>query len=126
MKMRTHDDATERYLKIIFGNPWFMCVLTTCLGTLAGWLPTPAPRALTGAAAGALFGFAVGVVHIVELLYHATGARKRLVGAGIGAVTAVGEGLILATPLPYLAVFAVAGLILGATARDWTTHLNFV
>jgi hypothetical protein len=100
--MRTHDDATERYLKIIFGNPWFMCVLTTCLGTLAGWLPTPAPRALTGAAAGALFGFAVGIVHIVELLYHATGARKRLIGAGIGAVTAMrGTGSRYAAALPF-------------------------
>jgi fatty acid desaturase len=124
--MRAHDDATERYLKIIFGNPWFMCVLTTILGTLAGWLPAPALRALIGAAGGALFGFAVGVVHFVEVRYHGTVARKRLISACIGAVTAVGEGLILAKPLPYLAVLAVIGLVLGATARDWTPHLNFV
>jgi hypothetical protein len=61
--MHTHDDATERYLKAILGIPWFMCVLATILGALAGWLPTPAPHALTGVAGGALFGFAVGVVH---------------------------------------------------------------
>lgn len=103
-----------------------MCVLTTASSIGAVWVSlSTTQRNWSRLGAGAVFGLAVGVIHLIEAKIEGKSALKRGLGGFVGLITGCSFALLLYPETGNYFVFGIGGIVLGATARDWAYHVNF-
>jgi peptidoglycan/LPS O-acetylase OafA/YrhL len=108
-------------------NPWAICLLLVILSTGAAWvaLDRSTPGYWRRLSVAAVFGFALGLVHAMEVKSSWRVPVKRLVGAGIGLSFAIFATYILNISQDTAVIAWLVGIGLGVTARNWSQHLTF-
>lgn len=127
MIMNDQKSIIERFLKKIFGNPWLVCILVTLLSSIAVWFALGnASNNWIRIGVGAIFGFSIGIVHVVEVRFKGSVRIKRTLGGIIGLVTGFSIALLLYPDFLHCVIYSLVGAGLGVTARDWSKYLNFL
>lgn len=117
--------SVEGLARRLFANPWTVLVLLTLLGLLSAFLVLGREGiSYRRLAVGAVFGFALGAAHLVEVRLRVAPIWNRLTCGVIG----LGAGLAMAwlmviSPLGMI-LSSVGGLLLGLLSREWIRHVN--
>lgn len=127
MTMSDQKSIIERLLKKIFGNPWLVCTMVTILSSAAVWITLGnASNNWIRIGVGAIFGFSIGIIHVVEVRFGGSSKIKRALGGIIGLIAGFSIALLLHPDFLHCAIYSLVGTALGATAKNWSKHLNFL
>ena len=125
--MKENGSIIEKIIVLVFGNPWIVCFITTMLGVMAVWFSLDSSVYLySKLAVGAIIGFAIGIINVIEMHSNNSIFLKRLFGSIIGIISAIISAYLLRKGAFHYFVYAVVGSGLGATARNWSKHINFL
>jgi hypothetical protein len=119
----------NRFLSRALRSPWIVTAILTVLGTISVWLALGAVdhSNYKKVVVGAGFGFAIGLIYLIEVRL----ATRPLVHRTLGAIVGAGYAACVIVLLGSLTfgqalLTTVVSIVLGATARDWMGHITFV
>jgi hypothetical protein len=112
-------------MKRLFGNPWFLLLFLTVVGTVSvslakGWT-TPINQLI----AGGLLGFSLGVANLVELSFCSSKWLIAFLNGIVGALTGIAMAYILCKAFDQMIWYFFGGALLGVSARVWMRYVNF-
>ena len=118
----------SRAIKWILSTPWASCVFFALVGTLSIWLLLLGSQLFTPSrlATGTVLGLAIGLALNVESETGWSPSKKRLINGIIGMLSGIAIALLLGFGSFSIVVSACIGIVLGATAKEWIYHVNFL
>lgn len=112
-------------MKRLLGNPWFLLLFLTAIGSLSVGLAKGLATPLNQLIAGGLFGFYLGIANLIELYFSRAKWLSVFANGILGALTGVAMAYLLDKAPDQMIWYFLGGALLGASSRVWAKHINF-
>lgn len=126
LRQSGHDGCRDgKKMKRLLGNPWFLLLFLTAIGSLSVGLAKGLATPLNQLIAGGLFGFYLGIANLIELYFSRAKWLSVFANGILGALTGVAMAYLLDKAPDQMIWYFLGGALLGASSRVWAKHINF-